>query len=345
MKRLKNKKGITLIALVVTIVVLLILAAVSITALVGENGLITRAKLAAEKTNQSVQNDIAAMEELNQQLENLINGEQSDTTTLITQISFEETEITKKVGDTIQLTAIIEPSNATNKELEWTSDKPDIAKVESNGLVTAIGPGTAVITAKTKDGSNKTATCTITVESNSTEVFAEDIGKKVNYVAKDYTDLTWRIFYYDETYVYLISEKTVDGSNPVTSCVLSNEISGKYTNGSDEIDSNLRFLNQQWYTQLNGSKSTTYNAKAVAYLMDQSVWAGYKDSEEKAAYAIGAPTLELFMNSYNKSEETTNTIEITCTSTGYNHNIVGNWLLETYNNGIYNKKLLVFSLC
>ncbi len=79
--------------------------------------------------------------------------------------------------------------------------------------------------------------------------------------------------------------------------------------------------------------------------MDQSVWAGYKDSEGNAAYAIGSPTLELFMNSYNKSEETTNTIEITCTSTGYNHNIVGNWLLETYNNGIYNKKLLVFSLC
>ena len=82
---LTKEKGITLIALVVTIVVLLILAAVSITALVGENGLITRARLAAEKTNQSVQNDIAAMEELNQQLENLIND---DITTLPTDGSF-----------------------------------------------------------------------------------------------------------------------------------------------------------------------------------------------------------------------------------------------------------------
>ena len=77
----KNEIGITLIALVVTIVVLLILAGISITALVGENGLITRAKLAAEKTNQSVQNDIVAIEKLNQQLENLINGEVGENTT------------------------------------------------------------------------------------------------------------------------------------------------------------------------------------------------------------------------------------------------------------------------
>ena len=100
-KKERKEKGITLIALVITIVVLLILAGVSITALVGENGLITRAKLAAEKTNQSVQNDITAMEELNQQLENLINGgaggnttedeEPADTTPLTVEITVGET--------------------------------------------------------------------------------------------------------------------------------------------------------------------------------------------------------------------------------------------------------------
>ena len=43
------------------------------------------------------------------------------------------------------------------------------------------------------------------------------------------------------------------------------------------------------------------------------------------------------MNSYNKSEETSNEIEITnCTSTGYRPNTSSGWLLETYNNGIYN---------
>ena len=52
MKILQNK-GITLVALVVTIVVLLILAGISITALFGDNGIIARAKIAAEKTKEA----------------------------------------------------------------------------------------------------------------------------------------------------------------------------------------------------------------------------------------------------------------------------------------------------
>ena len=47
---LKNKKGITLVALVVTIVVLLILAGVSINLVLGDNGIINKAKEAKEKS-------------------------------------------------------------------------------------------------------------------------------------------------------------------------------------------------------------------------------------------------------------------------------------------------------
>ena len=60
----KMKKGITLIALVVTIVVLLILASVSIAAVFGDNGLLKLAKEAADKTNEAVKNDISSMGEL-----------------------------------------------------------------------------------------------------------------------------------------------------------------------------------------------------------------------------------------------------------------------------------------
>ena len=49
-KKLKNTKGITLIALVVTIIVLLILAGVSIAMLTGNNGVLTQAKSAKENT-------------------------------------------------------------------------------------------------------------------------------------------------------------------------------------------------------------------------------------------------------------------------------------------------------
>ena len=55
--RRKNNKGITLIALVITIVVLLILAGVTIAALSGDNGILTRAKEAKEKTIKAQQEE------------------------------------------------------------------------------------------------------------------------------------------------------------------------------------------------------------------------------------------------------------------------------------------------
>lgn len=67
------------------------------------------------------------------------------------------------VGTTLNLTASIEPNNATIKELEWTSSNHAVAKVDSNGQVTTQKEGDVVITAKTTDGSELEATCDITV--------------------------------------------------------------------------------------------------------------------------------------------------------------------------------------
>ena len=57
MKREKKEAGITLIALVITVIVLLILAGVTIAALSGDNGILTRAKDAKEKTEQAQKNE------------------------------------------------------------------------------------------------------------------------------------------------------------------------------------------------------------------------------------------------------------------------------------------------
>ncbi len=56
---MKKEKGITLIALVITIIVLLILAGVSIAMLTGENGIITQAQKAKENTEQAAKNEMA----------------------------------------------------------------------------------------------------------------------------------------------------------------------------------------------------------------------------------------------------------------------------------------------
>ena len=69
-----NQTGITLIALVVTIVVLLILAGVSINAIFSENGIIKRAKDAQNKMDQATQNDLDSINELNNWIDGKTNG-------------------------------------------------------------------------------------------------------------------------------------------------------------------------------------------------------------------------------------------------------------------------------
>ena len=70
MLNVKNSKGITLIALVVTIIVLIILAGVSINLVLGENGIITKAKESKTKTEQATLNEQVALNEIVEYMEN-----------------------------------------------------------------------------------------------------------------------------------------------------------------------------------------------------------------------------------------------------------------------------------
>lgn len=69
---------------------------------------------------------------------------------------------------TKQLTAVVYPTNAANKNVTWTSNKNDVATVDSTGLVTAKAVGKATITATTEDG-GYTDTCVVTVTNNATK--------------------------------------------------------------------------------------------------------------------------------------------------------------------------------
>ena len=79
-------------------------------------------------------------------------------------IQLNTTDKTMISGTTYDLFATIAPSNATNKELIWTSSNTAVVTVSASGRVTARGNGTAIITATAKDGSKKAAKCTITVK-------------------------------------------------------------------------------------------------------------------------------------------------------------------------------------
>ena len=80
-KNYSNQKGITLIALVITIVVLLILAGVSINALFGDSGIIKRAKDAQNRMNNAQESDLNALNDLDKWIDNQVNGATGGNTT------------------------------------------------------------------------------------------------------------------------------------------------------------------------------------------------------------------------------------------------------------------------
>ena len=81
----------------------------------------------------------------------------------VTNVSLDQAELNLQVGKTGQLTATITPNNATNKSCNWSSNNDEVAVVDNNGLVTAVGVGQATITATSLDGTNKYGTCLVKV--------------------------------------------------------------------------------------------------------------------------------------------------------------------------------------
>ena len=82
-------------------------------------------------------------------------------------VSLSSTSAVLNVGQTTTLTATVSPGDATNKAVTWSTSNPSVATV-TDGVVTAVGAGTATITVTATNGTvdtsdDKTATCTVTV--------------------------------------------------------------------------------------------------------------------------------------------------------------------------------------
>lgn len=107
----------------------------------------------------------------------------------VTSVSLNKSTLDIKVGETATLTATINPTNATNKNVTWKSDNTQIATVDTAGKITAIKEGTAKITVKTKDG-NYTATCIVTVSKNDGIVWTDPSNIKFTVTEDFYLKVT-----------------------------------------------------------------------------------------------------------------------------------------------------------
>ncbi|WP_337927444.1 Ig-like domain-containing protein [Anaerotignum lactatifermentans] len=103
-------------------------------------------------------------------------------------VTLDKTSLELKAGNNATLTATVNPESATNKDVTWISDKPEIAAVEG-GTVTAKAEGTATITVTTIDG-GKTATCKVTVTPKTVPVSGIQVQGAASIYVGDTTKLT-----------------------------------------------------------------------------------------------------------------------------------------------------------
>ena len=194
------------------------------------------------------------------------------TNTPVTSVTLNATSKTMEVGENFTLTASVLPDTAINKGVTWSTDTPTVATVE-NGVVTARGAGTAIITATANDGSGYNARCTVTVNLKPTLVSQITDGSMYGYSVTNYNAGNvndWKVFYNDGSNVYLIS----DGL-----------ITEKITDGG----------------------ATTAEA-GVNYLKNTSNWTKYVDLQVSGAVAYGGPTAQMFVDSYNQKNNTSKTV-------------------------------------
>ena len=233
---------------------------------------------------------------------------------------------TAKIEVTTTPTGLVE-------DLTYTSDTPSIATVAEDGTVTGVATGSATITIKGKVSTNVSTTCIVTVTKSRTSVTAEQIAanpeKYYGQVAQNYTqgDLTYKIFYVDK------ENKFGDGANTIylkadykTGTTLSSYIN--YTPTGSDLET-YKKMNPTWAAQ-RGSNTSNWNNNehAAAWLCSPSQWTTYVDSS-KANYAIGGPSVEMYVESYNQvshNQEGNNTLGATYRDTsapGYIYTLNG----------------------
>ena len=250
MKRnFKNAKGITLIALVITIIVLLILAGVTIATLTGDNGILGKANEAETKSDIVEVKEQAQLDISNWMAERIRNGEDT-------------------VLDDATVKSIIESANQNNTN-KYYSELTDTSIKTKKGNEILYSD---LYTKTTPSFDPETLTIGTAINTNK-------YGWKVkNYNEEENETGVWRLFFQDDKYAYLISDKCIGSYNP-------SEQYSSYTNGSfvSTVGQKLNPKISSLFTKSN----TDPNIKTTAWLTDTSdsgMWAKYKN--EDAVFAI-----------------------------------------------------------
>ena len=271
-----NERGITLIALVITIIVLIILASVSIAMLTGDNGILKKAITAKEKT-------IEAEDEEKINLAILAARDNNG--------DFNRELLKEELGK-YGLTG----ENGENGTTTVTANGKKYT-IDSEGKVTSED-----LTENDDNKGIKDITAQMVAEHPETYY-----GLKVTNYESTNGQNDWRIFYSDGEHIFLITGDYVDLSvaNRLSSNTGMTKLGAKYrAYWSSAPSRSLQTVEDTVKTRF---KATGYtlnvingNSRCVSTLLNASNWESYKDNGNMAEYAIGGSTIEMWMASWNE---------------------------------------------
>lgn len=263
-----NERAITLVALVVTIIVLLILAGVAISLSIGNNGIFKRAREATniysassskEKVEMIIGEYFMAKAEKNMPLDEFLQKEQILYTKTENNYAIKQDEYDVTInGDTLEIA-----------DIGLTQEKEEVVLLDN-----------------------------IKPENYGDNVTGYNFGG-IN---------EWKIFHNDGNNVYLIAADYVNVENICEESILF------------KTANNYRLLVETLSSVY--PEETSAKAKFARGLSDKNIWSKYY-ANEKAYWAIGTPTLEMLINSYNEKYNANITYEYDSNGDGYVINFNG----------------------
>lgn len=304
--KFRNYNGITLIALVITIIILLILAGVSINLVSGEDGIVNKAQEALDKTKrgkveEEIWNawaavtsdyymDLTAQRNIEKEsyyTKDRLNSELSNGT--VNKISFVDNG-----------TTIIAYKDNTNNEVYSVTIANDKATISGYSSISGLA---SVIT-----------------ENN--------YGQKINYSANGITD--WRIFYNDGLNVFLISTDYIK-NNLIDLEKIGAVSNGEYSVYWSQAPSIMQDMNQNDFFKANFLLNPNNpNARCISALLNTDNWNEFVNSKY-ADYAIGGASIEMWMASWNEKYPSEKLYYNNPTQYGYYVGIVRNPITSCIN--------------
>ncbi len=295
---MQKKQGISLIVLVITIIVMIILAA-SVVITLSNTGVINRASQAVDLTNEAAVQDLAALTWADAYMDNKRGTE------LVS-------EVTTKLG-----------------EQGVTADKWNITVTDTGVTVTNKNSSSTTLGSLIKGPEDYGKTVDYTVTTEVTLYDWDEDEENTIETKKTVTVDEWQIYYHNNDYVYLIAKDSIGNSKLDKGTTVSS-----LTNAEKELYEKFRVGNGPKYTLVDTVEGeTVYNSQAVAQLIkDYAGFTNFATYGSNVVGAIGGPTLELLAAGWN-AKVGTPTITLTTDTNGYKIN--NDNLVDVTSDGLY----------